>query len=90
MQVVSALGSGIVRLFSFIDEKLEESKVFSVLLPEAIPKEVFDEKTGTMSKQCMSVGAAGFLVVLFPHPAWPLVDRAIVVGKGGAQPQTVC
>ena len=29
-------------------------------------------------------------VILFPHPAWPLVDGALLVSKGGARPQTIC
>jgi len=36
--VLYAAGSGVVRLFSAIDEKLEDSKLFSRLLPKEIPK----------------------------------------------------
>ena len=28
-------------------------------------------------------------VIVFPHPAWPLGDGALLMSKGGAQPQTV-
>ena len=31
-----------------------------------------------------------FYYFLFIYPAWPLVDGALLVSKGGALPQTVC
>lgn len=49
------LGDGVVRLFSRVDAWLEESKVFSRLLPEGINKEAFDPKVGGLSAQCREV-----------------------------------
>jgi hypothetical protein len=54
-QVSYAAGSAVVRLFSRVDRWLEQRRFFSALLPQALPKEVFDTKTGGMTKQCKQV-----------------------------------
>jgi hypothetical protein len=45
----------VVRLFSRVDRWLEQRRFFSALLPQALPKEVFDTKTGGMTMQCKQV-----------------------------------
>jgi hypothetical protein len=56
-QASYAAGSAVVRLFSRVDRWLEERRFFSALLPQALPKEVFDTKTGGMTAQCKQVRA---------------------------------
>ena len=36
----------------------------------------------------MTIGTEDELVLLFIYPAWPRVDGALLVSKGGALPQT--
>jgi hypothetical protein len=55
LQASYAAGSAVVRLLSRADRWLEERRLFSALLPQALPKEVFDTKTGGMTAQCKQV-----------------------------------
>ncbi|KAF6253734.1 alternative oxidase-domain-containing protein [Scenedesmus sp. NREL 46B-D3] len=57
-KVSYAAGSAVVRLFSRADRWLEERRLFSALLPQALPKEVFDTQTGGMTPSASSVTRA--------------------------------
>lgn len=52
-----ATGSAVVQLFSRIDQWLEQKRFFSALLPEAMPLEVMDRKTGSITPQCREVSS---------------------------------
>jgi ubiquinol oxidase len=45
-------GEAVVRSFASIDRWLEDRRIFGKILPVPVPQEVFDPKTGGLSKQC--------------------------------------
>lgn len=77
-----AAGDGVVRLFSAIDQKLEESRIFRKLLPAEIPKESFDPRVGGLSSQCREVRAKLRLLKLDNQKVWDREHDREARGEG--------
>ncbi|KIZ07729.1 Alternative oxidase 4 [Monoraphidium neglectum] len=88
-KVFYGLGSGVVSAFSAIDAWLEDSRVFSRLLPEEIPKEVFDPLSGGLSAQCREVRAKLQQLTLSNAKVWEREHKREAEGGGIETPWVV-
>uniref|UniRef100_A0A383VUK8 Ubiquinol oxidase n=1 Tax=Tetradesmus obliquus TaxID=3088 RepID=A0A383VUK8_TETOB len=77
-----AAGSAVVRLFSRLDRWLEERRLFSALLPEALPKEVFDTKTGSMTESCKQIRSKLAQLKLSNKAVWDREHAREAAGGG--------
>eukprot|EP00878_Enallax_costatus_P047527 GHUV01058359.1.p1 GENE.GHUV01058359.1~~GHUV01058359.1.p1 ORF type:complete len:101 (-),score=17.92 GHUV01058359.1:195-497(-) len=60
-QVSYAVGSAVVDAFSRIDLWLEGRRLFSPVLPTAVPEEVIDKETGSITAECRQVSMQPYL-----------------------------
>eukprot|EP00879_Flechtneria_rotunda_P018613 GHRR01019531.1.p1 GENE.GHRR01019531.1~~GHRR01019531.1.p1 ORF type:complete len:370 (+),score=88.15 GHRR01019531.1:229-1338(+) len=81
-KVSYAAGSIIVRVFSRVDKWLEQVHWFSALLPNALPAEVLDTKTGSIMSECMQVRAKLSQLKLSNKAVW-VRERAREEAGGG-------
>jgi ubiquinol oxidase len=82
-------GEGVVRSFSAIDKWLEDRQVFSRILPVPVPPEVFDAKTGGLSKQCQDLRAKLKQLKLSNEAVWERERERERAGGGVETPLVV-
>jgi ubiquinol oxidase len=88
-RLLYAAGGAVVRVFSAIDQRLEASGVLDRLLPREIPKEVFDPRTGGLSRECRELRAKLALLTLSNDRVWARERKREASGGGVETPFVV-
>lgn len=78
------VGEGVVRSFAAIDKWLEDRRIFSRILPLPVPPDVFDARTGGLSKQCLELRAKLARLTLSNDAVWER-ERELERAGGGVE-----